>query len=73
MNKEEAKEDILLNRHNKNTSIYYLLLKKYIRKGNNSISDLNSSQYIEYINNPLSLLETNPDLKSKIYEEIGEK
>jgi hypothetical protein len=73
VNKEEAKEDILLNRHNKNTSIYYLLLKKYIRKGNNSISDLNSSQYIEYINNPLSLLETNPDLKSKIYEEIGEK
>lgn len=70
--KEEAKGDILLNKHNKNTSTYYLLLKKHLRKGNFSVSDLYSKDYIDYINNPMSLLENNIELKEKIVEELGE-
>ena len=73
IDREEAKQDILLNKHNKNTSTYYLLLKKHLRKGNFSVADLYSKDYLEYINNPISLLESNLELKEKILEELGDK
>ena len=51
-----AKENILNNKHNHITSAYYLLLKKYIRMGNQSIGDLESHMFRDYINNSGHLL-----------------
>jgi 5'-AMP-activated protein kinase catalytic alpha subunit len=61
-----ARSNLLDNRHNHITSAYYLLLKKHLRKGNNSISDLESDLFREYINNPRNLLK-NKDLFNDVY------
>ncbi len=61
-----ARRNLLDNRHNHITSAYYLLLKKHLRKGNNSISDLESELFKEYINNPRNLLK-NKDLYNDVY------
>ena len=37
---DQAKRYISTNRHNSTTTIYYLLLKKYLRKGGTSIADI---------------------------------
>lgn len=37
---DQAKKYVSTNRHNSTTTIYYLLLKKYLRKGGQSIADL---------------------------------
>ena len=51
-NPEECRELLLKNKFCSLTSIYYLCLKKYIKEGGKSISDLESDLYEEYINNP---------------------
>ena len=50
--KEECRNLLLNNKFCSLTSIYYLCLKKYVREGGKSISDLESDLYEEYINNP---------------------
>ena len=51
-NPEECRELLLKNKFCSLTSIYYLCLKKYVKEGGKSISDLESDLFEEYINNP---------------------
>ena len=49
---EECRTLLLKNKFCSLTTIYYLCLKKYVREGGKSISDLESDLFEEYINNP---------------------
>ena len=51
LEKNMVKEHLLLNKFSSITSVYYLCLKKNILEGKESISDLSSKKYIEYIKN----------------------
>jgi 5'-AMP-activated protein kinase catalytic alpha subunit len=55
-NKEEARANILSNKHNQFTTTYYLLLKVKARQGGSSVSDLKSKLFYDYINDPRNLL-----------------
>jgi serine/threonine protein kinase len=44
-----VRNDLLANKHNHITTIYYLIVKSLNRGGVGSISDLNSKKYIQYI------------------------
>lgn len=50
-----TRQHILKNKHDMNTSTYYILLKKHIKLGGKSIADLNSSEFVAFIENPLNL------------------
>lgn len=47
--KEECRSNILSNKFDSLTTIYYLCLRKYIKEGGKSISDLQSNEYMNYI------------------------
>ena len=51
LKKEDIRKSLLTNQHNHITTTYYLMLKKRIRKGQSSISDLVSEEFNEYIHN----------------------
>ena len=55
IDKEEARDNIIKNRHNHITSTYYIYLNRYLREGNTSISDLGSKEFLDYVNNPMNL------------------
>ena len=55
--KEESRQNILANKHDHITTTYYLLLKKMIREGKESVADLVSKEFHEFINNTMNLLE----------------
>ena len=70
-NEKEIKIDLLKNRHNNKTTTYYLLLDSKIRKGENSICDMKSEEYIKYIKNPYNLLSNyNYDIEKVIDERV---
>ena len=48
--------DVIKNKHNKITTAYYLILKKKLRKNEQSVSDINSNSklFIEYMKKPIS-------------------
>ena len=48
-NEENVKKDVIKNYHNDNTTSYYLLVKKNSKKGIESISDLYSKKFSDYI------------------------
>lgn len=54
--KDEIREAVVLNKHNHITLTYYLLLKKKIRDGISSISDLQSKAFHSYVSNENNLL-----------------
>ena len=53
---ENIVNDVIRNRQNKITTGYYLILKKKLRKNEESISDINSNSklFIEYMKKPIS-------------------
>ena len=53
---ENIVNDVIRNRHNKITTGYYLILKKKLRKNEQSVSDINSNSklFMEYIKSPIS-------------------
>ena len=55
-NKDEVIESVEKNRYDKNSSVYYILLKRLENKGIESISDLYSDKYLEYINDKNNIL-----------------
>jgi|LauGreDrversion4_2_1035121.scaffolds.fasta_scaffold929166_2 hypothetical protein len=74
-NKEEARVNILANRHDHITTTYYLILKKHIRDGKTSVADLVSKEFMDFINdskNLLSYSNHNPS-KSTIKSESSTK
>ena len=52
---DAAKRYVTSNRHNSTTTIYYLLLKVYLRKGNQSIADLKKYNPNDFIKPPAEL------------------
>ena len=63
--KEECRKLLLNNKFCSLTSIYYLCLKKYIREGGKSISDLESDLFEEYINDPDNYIKENNNDENK--------
>ena len=55
-NKDEIRKNILTNKHNHITITYYLLLKKKIKKGLESVGDLKSNLFNNYIKDPSNFL-----------------
>jgi 5'-AMP-activated protein kinase catalytic alpha subunit len=47
--KELCKENLLANKYDNLTTIYFLVLKRFVREGGKSISDMNSKEYVSYI------------------------
>ena len=54
--KEEVIDSIKNNRYDKNSAVYYILLKKFEMEGIESISDLYSEKYLNYINDKNNIL-----------------
>ena len=72
-NSKEIRINLLGNKHNHITTTYYLILKKKIKKGINSICDMTSNDFLNYIHNPKNLLANyNGDWK-KLFKERGIK
>ena len=63
-NPEECRDLLLKNKFCSLTSIYYLCLKKFVKEGGKSISDLESDLFEEYINNPDNYI-NNPENKNE--------
>ena len=55
-NETEIKIDLLRNKHNYTTTTYYILLDAKIKKGEKSISDMKSKEFLNYIKNPSNFL-----------------
>ena len=66
--KDKVIESVEKNRYDKNSAVYYILLKKFEIQGIESISDLYSEKYLEYINDRNNLLteEEISDLKNEM-------
>ena len=56
-NEDEIKINILKNKHNIITITYYLILNKKIKEGKKSKCDLNSYEFVMYLNDKKNLLE----------------
>ena len=70
-NEKEIKIDLLKNKHNYTTTTYYLLLDAKIRKGENSIADMKSKEYFDYVNDPHNFLSNyNYDIEKVIDERV---
>jgi 5'-AMP-activated protein kinase, catalytic alpha subunit len=70
-NGEKAKNSLVNNKFDVMTAIYYLSLRKFIKEGGISLSDLQSEYFLQYINNPNNLVNP-PDVsqeKSQNHEE----
>ena len=67
--KEECRNLILNNKFCSLTSIYYLCLKKYVREGGKSISDLESDLFENYINDPNNYINQNQNINLDIEKE----
>ena len=55
-NKEDIRKDLLMNRHNYITTVYYLMVKIKMRSHKSSVSDLYSEDFQQYILNSQNLL-----------------
>ena len=68
------KIDILLNKFNQITTTYYLLLNKKIRNNEETIGDMSSNLFIDYIHNEKNLLSSyNYNIKNAINERINKE
>jgi len=50
IDKELCRSKILQNKFDSVTTVYYLCLRRFIKDGGKSISDLNSSEFIDFVN-----------------------
>ena len=57
--KDKITESVSENYYDNNTSIYYVILNKFIRERYDSISDLFSQDYLDYLNDPKNLIDEN--------------
>ena len=53
--KDKVKESVINNNYDNNSSIYYIILNKMKTMGIESISDLNSNEYLNYISDPTNI------------------
>ena len=72
-NSKEVRLNLLGNKHNHITTTYYLLLKKRIKDGINSICDMASNDFLNYINNSKNLISSYNGDWNTIFKERGIK
>ena len=72
-NSKEIRINLLANKHNHITTTYYLILKKKIKKGINSVCDMTSNDFINYIHNPKNLLANYNGDWNRLFKERGIK
>ena len=53
---EKLKISVINNKFDRNSAIYYIMLKKLIKEGYDSVSDLYSEEYVKYISSEDNLL-----------------
>ena len=70
LNIEEIKINILLNKHNQLTTTYYLLINKKIRNNQETVENMLSDKFNEYIHNKKNLLSY---YDNNIYNIINER
>ena len=69
LSKVKIRTDLLYNKSNDYTSLYYLMLNKKIKSGRKSIADLKSELFISYIENKKNLLSNyNNDIENVVKE-----
>lgn len=56
-NKHKCKMNLENNKYDSITSVYYLCLRKFIKSGGVSVSDLCSDEYVSFISDPKNFLE----------------
>ena len=56
-NKDEVEKSVRENKYDNKSSIYYIILSKMKREGYESISDLYSQEYLNYINDKKNIIE----------------
>ena len=73
--KNAVKQSVMENKYDNKSSIYYIILSKMKREGYDSIADLFSDDYIEYIKNPNNLIkkEEKEDIKTEDKEKDNEE
>ena len=57
--KDKITESVSENYYDNNTSIYYIILNKFIRERYDSISDMFSQDFLDYLNDPKNLIDEN--------------
>ena len=77
-NEAEVKIDLIKNKHNYNTTTYYLLLDAKTKKGEKSIGDMKSKEYFTYVNNPCNFFshynyDMNKVIKERVYKNLNER
>ena len=78
-NEEDIKINLILNKHNQITTIYYLILKKIIKKGQKTIGNMKSDIFLDYICDPKNQLynyenDFNLIIKERVYgKKLNEK
>ena len=68
--KDKITESVSENYYDNNASIYYIILNKFIRERYDSISDMFSQDYLDYLNDPKNLIDENSRKKSDDDEKI---
>ena len=70
--KEEVEQSVLKNKYDNKSAIYYIILNKMKREGCDSVADLFSQDYLEYIKNPDNLIpKEEKEKENNNEEEIG--
>ena len=64
-NKDEVEKSVKENKYDNKSSIYYIILAKMKREGYDSISDLYSQEYLNYIKDKKNLLEKKDETDNK--------
>ena len=72
-NKDKVKNSVKNNKYDKGSALYYLLVKKITKKGFQSVSDLNSELFIEFILDNDNLIKKNNYPKSKYSNKINSR
>ena len=72
-NSKEIRINLLKNKHNHITTTYYLILSKKIKNGKNSVCDMTSKEFLNYIHNPKNLLSYYNGDWNRILKERGIK
>ena len=64
-NKDEVERSVKENKYDNKSSIYYIILAKMKREGYDSISDLYSQEYLNYIKDKKNLIEKKEETNNK--------
>ena len=72
-NKDKVKNSVKNNKYDKGSALYYLLVKKITKKGFQSVSDLNSELFIEFILDNDNLIKKNNYPKNKYSNKINSR